>query len=502
MNSSFKRTLALVLAALMCVTSLAACAADGGKEAPTVTTASPTPGDTSPTDSSVPAETEEPRITPNLPAADFEGHKFTVLTKGQYDATFSSRDIYAEGITGEVINDAVYQRNKKIEQIYNFEVVEVGSNDPANVAKNSIMAQNDEYDMLCIRLKDHITSLIHSGYLYDLNTIDLLDLDQPYYDQSAKKYLSIAGKQFVITGDLLTMDNDATTCVLFNKTLFQDLLLEQTIGGSLYDMVKAGKWTLDMLEQCAMLATSDLDGNQKMDDQDRWGMANEEFNSFVFYNAAGLTLFEKDPITDLPTATYNTEKSISVLQRIIPLINAEFSKFYTTSYSQVHPFFKEGKILFHPSQLAEVTLYRAMEFDFGIIPQPKYSEDQDRYYSPIEAYGTNSIAIPITASNLDRTATIIEALSCESMYTVTPAYYEVALEGKMLRDVESTEMLEIILSTAMIELGYMWNWGSIYGSICTATNTNNTNLASTFKVLQKMIDRSIESTIKAIEDLS
>ena len=140
-----------------------------------------------------------------------------------------------------------------------------------------------------------------------------------------------------------------------------------------------------------------------------------------------------------------------------------------------------------------------MEFDFGILPLPKWDEAQENYISPVTAFGSNCISVPITASDLDRTATISEALSCESMYTVTPEYYEVALEDKMLRDVESTEMLEIILSTAMIELGYMWNWGSIYGSICTATTSNNTNLASTFKMLEKMVNRSIESTIKAIE---
>ena len=499
MKRNFKRTLSLVLAALMCTAALSACASDAGKTNPDVTTAAPIAGENNPTDTTASA-TEDTRITPNLPEANFEGHKFTVLTKGQSSATWYSRDIYSEGITGEVISDAVYQRNKKIEEIYNFEVVEVGSTDPATQASNSILAQNDEYDMICIRLKDHITSLINSGYLHDLNTFERMDLTQPYYDQSAMKYLSMGNKQYAVTGDLLTMDNDATRCVLFNKSLFNNLQLSNTIGGSLYDIVKAGKWTFDVLETCSAAATADLNGDQIMDDQDQWGMANEQFNTLALYNAAGLVLFEKDPNTDLPSCTFNTEKSISVLQRIIPMINAEYSKFYSDAYTQVHPFFKEGKILFHLAQLAEVTLYRAMEFDFGIIPLHKLDEAQERYYSPVTAYGSNCISVPITAGDIERTGHIIEALSCESMYTVTPAYYEVALEGKMLRDEESTEMLDIILDTAMFELGYMWNWGSIYGSLCTATTSNNTNLASIFKAVEKVCNRAIETTVKAVSD--
>lgn len=43
------------------------------------------------------------------------------------------------------------------------------SKNPDKDAQNSIMAQLDEYDMFCFRLKDHITSMMTSGYLLDLN---------------------------------------------------------------------------------------------------------------------------------------------------------------------------------------------------------------------------------------------------------------------------------------------------------------------------------------------
>ncbi len=500
MKRNTKRILSIALAALMCAATFVACADDAGSTnttaAPT-TTAAPS-GDAAAT---TPAETTEARITPNVPSANFEGHKFNVLTKGQGSATWYSRDIFSEGVTGEVISDAVYARNKKIEEIYNFEVVEVGSNDPLNQASNSILAQNDEFDMISIRLKDHITSLVTKGYLRDLNQLPLLDTDAVYYDQSAKESISMGGKVFALTGDLLTMDNDATRCILFNKALFTKLQLEQTLGGSLYDLVNQKKWTIEKLELASSSAMADLNGDQLMDQNDQWGMANEQFNTLALLNSSGRFLFEKDN-DDLPVFTANNENVLTALQRIIPLINAEHSLFYSNAYEQVHPYFKEGTILFHLAQLAEVTLYRAMEFDFGIIPLPMWDEAQERYYSPVTAYGSNCISVPITASNVDRTATIIEALSCESMYTVTHAYYETALKGKMLRDEESTEMLDIILSTAVFELGYMWNWGSIYDTIGNLTKSNNTNVSSAFRVLEKVCTRAIENSTKALENLN
>ena len=496
MKQFTQKCLTLALAALMCVSVLSACASDAGTT--NDTTASPAVSESTPTETTAAPETEPPRITPDLPAANFEGHKFTVLTRGTSSSVWYSRDIYAKELTGEVISDAVYKRNKKIEAQYNFEIVEVGSDDVGTQAKNSIQSQTDEFDMIAGRVKDHMTSLITQGYLLDLNTIERIDLTQPYYDQSSMESLSIANKNYIITGDLLTMDNDATRCILFNKPLFENLQLANTIGGTLYELADAGKWTLEVFETCAASATADLNGDQIMDKNDQWGVAHESFNALGFLTGAGMTIFRKDPNTDLPTFAGNNEQVITALTRIIGLMNAEHSFISTNSY-EVYPMFQGGQLLFHPSNLAEVTnTYRAMEFDFGILPTPKYDASQDRYYSPVTAWGSNCISVPITASNLDRTGTIIEALSCESMYTVTPAYFDVALGTKAVRDEESSKMLEIVLDTAVLELTFMWNWGSAYDTIANAALANNTNFASMFKTLTKVVDKTIETSLKNI----
>ena len=491
-----QRTLATVLAVLMCVGMLAACAPDKNPIDSPVTTDPSVSADVT----TEPAGTESTRITPNLPAADFKEYEFTVLTRGGQTGTWASRDIYAEGITGEVINDAVYRRNNKIEQIYNFKIVEIGSDSAHTMAKTSIMAQQDEYDMVCIRLKDHITGLITQGLLLDLNEIALLDLSQPYYDQSAMETLSLGNKLFAVTGDLLIMDNDATRCTVFNADLFEKLQLADQVGGTLYQAVKDGRWTLDMLELCSQAAVSDLNGDQVMTYQDdQWGQANEVFNTFGFLNAGGIFTFEKDE-NDIPVFQANNERCISALQRIIPMMNAEYTLFYSDG-NEVLPNFRDGRILFHNAQIATFsTHYRDMDDAFGIIPLPKHSEEQEEYISPLTAYGSNCISIPITASDVDRTATIIEALSCESMYTLTPAYFENTLKGRILRDEESTVMLDYILANPVFELAYMWNWGGVYGQLTRATTANNSNVASMLKSLEKTAAKAVEYTMKTVSD--
>ena len=57
------------------------------------------------------------------------------------------------------------------------------------------------------------------------------------------------------------------------------------------------------------------------------------------------------------------------------------------------------------------------------------------------------LAVPITATNLERTGIITEALSAESYKRVIPAYYETALKTKYARDDESVQMLDMIANS-------------------------------------------------------
>ena len=71
-------------------------------------------------------ETEEERIKPDIPAtADYGGDEINFLfwqLSSWMGTVRQCRDIYSEGITGEAINDAVYNRNIKIEDAYKVKI--------------------------------------------------------------------------------------------------------------------------------------------------------------------------------------------------------------------------------------------------------------------------------------------------------------------------------------------------------------------------------------------
>ena len=488
-----KRIICLLLALLLAAGSLAACAEKTGPETGAAADTSADPSGSAGQWS----ETEEQRLTPDIPDEDFQGYEFNVLTRGTGSSTWYSRDIYAEAVTGDIISDAVYSRNKAVEEKYHFTVVETGSDTPQEDALKAAGSGLDIYGMYCFRIKDHMTSLVLQGYVRDLNGIDRIDLDRPYYDRNSRNNFSIDNKLFLVTGDLLTMDNDATRCCLFNKEIFEERRIADLVGGTLYDLTERGEWTLEAMAACAGNATSDANGDGVMGLEDKWGMVSEQFNALAFCNAAGIMLFEKDA-DDIPVFTGNNEQTLSVLSDIITMLNQDYCRHYSNAYNEAIPQFKDGLVLFYPAQLADVPLLRAMEFNFGIVPLPKLTKDQDSYHSPVTTYGSNCIAVPSAAVEPERSGSIIEALSCESMYVVTPAYFEVSLKSRLSRDADSAKSVDIILNTAVFELAYMWNLAGIYSSICTAFNNNQPSLAAQFKSASKVAKSEINRMVDSI----
>ncbi|MBR4961421.1 MAG: hypothetical protein IKY52_11025 [Clostridia bacterium] len=487
------RILALLLAALMLSTMTACSEKDTGET---------TADSTAVGEENNAAETEE-RIPTNLPQRDFNGHTFHVLTKGQFNAHWCSKDVYAEELTGEPINDAVFNRNAVVTETYNFSIEELWGTE-ANCtpfAKNAIQAGEDAYDL--ILNGSDTTPLITAGYLMDLQSIPYMDLSKPWYDQNANATLSIAGKLMVTSGELTIMDNNATWCIQFNKNLAADLQLPD-----LYELVKEGKWTLDVMHSYAENASIDLNGDGIHNEFDQWGASGEATNSMFYMMGAGVTNFEKDE-SDIPVLVAGTEKYVDAFQKG-NAINGNFDLCLNVDYGSLRSqytdvwgdcmdkAFSEGRVLFSCAGMNRVTLFRDMEADFGVLPMPKYDEAQAEYYSPVSMWCTSLISVPLTASEPERTGIIIEALSAESLYTLTPAYYDITLQGKAVRDEESAAMLDMIFASRIFDLGNMYLLGDVFNVPGWVAINGPDKLMSTLESKKGPAQTAIDTLVNAV----
>jgi len=498
-----KRSLCILLTFVMVVLVLGSCADSGGDSDNSVTQ-NPDATDTVVPDSEdIPANIE---ILDEFPDVDYGGYEFRILSRGlNYSTHWYAKDIYAEDETGDAINDAVYKRNTKVEEKYNIKIVNIPDDgDLSAIASRAVKAGDDQFDIVSHGLSQ-VIGLMSSGALYDLHSIPSINLSKPWWDQKAKEQLTMNGKLYATTSDYIILDKDATWIIMFNKQLLKDHGLEDP-----YQMVKDGTWTMDKMYEMMSAASIDLNGDGAMDENDQWGIVSQHYNAHAFFNAAGECISKINASSGQPEITMYSQRAIDVCEKIAEMqsnknvtLNADD---YTGKFADVWDglqlgVFNTNRGLFYYAGMNRVTLLRDMETDFGIIPPPKFNNEQSDYCVAIHPGCTSSIAIPVTVENTERTGTILEALTAESKYTLLPAYYDISLKTKFARDDESQEMLDIIFANRIYDLGQVFSWGNAQAFYEQQLNKGTGNLTSYWEKNEIKITTAMQKTMDTLNNL-
>lgn len=442
------------------------------------------------------------RIFSEAPVKDFERYEYRVLSRDESNERWCARDITAEIEIGDQFIDAVYKRNIVIEEKYNIIITNRMSNNMLNDAKKSITSGNDDYDIMMGGLGGFAETLSQGGYLTDLKNVPYIDLGKPWYDQKANEQLTIANKLYVTVNDISTIARDATWVYLFNKKILAELALENP-----YQLVRDGKWTIDkMLEMCKDVS-KDLNGDGKMGIEDLYGYAGETENLYYGVVSAGRELIKKDG-NDMPVYVGLDDAGLTAFNKLLTVLGDKnlslraddwYGRGFDVWLGMMDVNFTEGRIFFFDTNMANVQTYRNMEADFGIIPSPKLDEAQKEYISNITVMWTNSLCMPVTVPDFERTGIITDALAAESLYTLIPAYYDVQLKTKIARDDESSEMLDIIFAGRKYDLGSIYNWGGLINKFSEAMQKNSPNIVSSLESIEAKIKSEIQKTIDAYE---
>ncbi len=487
-----KRTsiLALLLAALI----LTGCGTTESTETTADTTAptETTPAETEPTLESVAASYSD---------RDYGGYSFRIVDRSGETGTFRTIDVYAEELTGEAINDAVYNRNTLLEETMKVKLVEIGSSNVLDSVKESVLAGTDDYDLANYGIS-FFASIVTQNMLADYRQIPTIQADAAYWDQLIYSDCAIMGKSFFMTGDISIMDNYGTWCFLFNKDMIRDFDLENP-----YTLVDEGKWTIDKMDEMATVVLNDTDGDGKWTKEDTYGFSTEGYNVLALWGSAGYRILDNGA-DGKPMFSYSSEDSIDTLVRMLELQYAPHSTLGSKSNIVVggtaiensnSQQFVLGRSLFYYGGMVVITNMREFDTDFGVLPAPKKDEAQPEYRSSYSCYNMTVYSIPVTVTDLSRTGDIMDAMAHMSLYTLTPAYYDRTLIGKSTRDEESKPMIDLILRSRNFDLGVLFNTGKVRDTISGMTKPDT--VASSLKSLEKSANTDLDKLIADIESM-
>ncbi len=481
-----KITTALLFCAMLL--SLTAC----GDATSTETTASTAATETQPT------ETETTYVKANLPERDFGGETFTFFAR-IYENVWSASDLLAKETTGEMINDAVYTRTTYIEDTYNLTLDAVASEKEVMLdqMKTVVTSGDNTYCAFVSDVYDAGGCAV-AGMLYDMNTTGNIDFDARWWSQMTNDALSLGGKQYYATGDIFLIDNKAARVFYFNK----DIAIEAGLDDP-YELVKNNQWTLDTYVALNEAVAQDVDGDGAMDpDTDIYGTMSQTNLGMVLYIGSGNKMSDKDA-DDMPVFACDSANAIETLMAISQAISGkEYIRTDDNStISSLHPDnvmrFMEGRALFIPEVLVHIETMRAADIDVGILPPPKFTAEQENYYCYADGWCVNVVSLPKTNPEPEKISFVLEAMAADSLNNLTPAYYEVCLTDKYVRDQESVEMLDLIMNSVIMDNANVFSWGNIENTVKNALSKGD-GLASSIASARKSVESAMDKTMTAL----
>ena len=176
-------------------------------------------------------ETSDPTLDSNgflldsIPAdTNFGGATVNILIR----EAVADTEFFVEEETGDIVDDALYERNATVEDRLGVDLNfipqpgEWNEKDTFNgLIKNSVMAADGAYD-LCAVLSNQLSTLTLDGLLTNLNSLDYLDFEKPWWAKGLLDELAVDNKLYFASGDASLGLINGMMCVFYNKQLCED----------------------------------------------------------------------------------------------------------------------------------------------------------------------------------------------------------------------------------------------------------------------------------------
>jgi len=518
-----KRFLTFLLSVLMLVSIVLFAVSCGNDSKKTDTTASTTTAERSTETTTASTETEvteteedqtttetEPETTvltgrekmPGHEDVDFGGLTFLISSNCDADDSWEDgKDFWVESITNDAVNDAVYERNEVMKNLYNCDIM-VDSGGKDNGFNADVASGGGKY-IAATKLYGPVKSYV-SGTYYNLLKLDV-DFTQDYWDQNYIDSFAVDGRLFNIVGDFSICTFKGAWIIFYNKDVYETKFSDVDI----YQMVREKKWTWDAMENMMETIKNDANGDQKYEfsegsDADILGFISTDQNAQGFYFATGerTVRVSDDKSTYVPAIP--TTRGNDILDRMISFLNVE--SYVMTGYTSVQTALQNGTTLFGGEVLDVLRrMSNAENLRIGILPLPMLDENQDTYHCYVNRHAVSPLAVPTSYSNLEVVSNFLTLFAYHSSMIVRPAFIN-TYKYTYTSDEESAEMLDIILNNRVYDPGYLDEITSItsfIGYISTMISNKKNNYTKFVAKMETSMNSEIDelvTKIKSVDD--
>ena len=419
-------------------------------------------------------------------------------------------ELACEKLLNDPLYDAIHYRNIDVETRLGVSIKTIEQDGSFNnrTAWNerlstSVLTNSGDYDGTAFYLSTG-SALAKDGIFYNLCDLEkgsggYLEFSKPWWNQSLVDELGVFGTLFFVGGSLTISQAANGYCVFFNRDMFNEKFPEEGDAG-LYQLVRDGKWTADKMANYISQVWTDTNSNGVVDDGDIVGVLShataggEGSLLDAWIPAMGLKITETNMFGEVELALINS-RTVPAYEKMRKIFSNNPGALLTAT-STVETTMPNGTVLFITQKLDYGTEMRESQVNYGVVPSPKYDEEQDTYYT---GFGNVASALAIcsnlSSSRAEMVSAVLEVLSAESYKQVVPLYYGTILQGRYSREQADAEMYNLILDSFVFSFGFAYSSLSLDG-----VGAIFRNLSPNFDI-QNHIDSKKDSWATKLEEL-
>ena len=405
-----------------------------------------------------------------------------------------------EELTGERLDDAIYNRNRFVEDKLNCIIKDNPATwNPGSVLERAVAAGTGEMD-LAYGLIEQAGGLIMKGYLKNYKELPNIDMTKSYWDQGAIENLTILDKMYFGLLDFGFDHYESMTVLFYNGALLDQYQLEDP-----YELWVNDEWVIDKFSSMVTAVSSDENG----DGQYKLGtdiicLAGREYWFQPMLFASDMSLVSWDKENSAFVLNMDGENFIKVAEKISEIYVPENADHVNYSdYDLGRTAFSEGKALFYSRLMGDYRHLRGVEDDYGVIGFPRYDYSSKETYCFVQNPGTFFLPVDVSDDNGDgqddypEIGSFLEAIAAYTHDYTLKEYTESAVIGKGLRDQNSVTVFRKLIASRSFDLMHAFTFNGISDAFCKAVKSGE-GFASSARTLNKAFSKNAEKLIEAI----
>ena len=474
-----KRYIAAILAALM-IASMSGCNNSTSDNETKANTSTETTG-TKTTGSET--EAEETTFSASLAKQDYNGADFRIYTSNTINGIVNTILInHADEQTGEILNDTLFNRDLFVGAM------------AGNLSKG-ILAGDSGYELIIQDHAETARNLAAQSCIYPLNMVPGIQLDKEYWFPKVNSTSYIGDSLYFASSMISPRYYGSVYLMMFNRDLAENLGLED-----IYGLVSDGKWTLDKTIELSRQAVNDTNGDGTIDGNDTLGFFWDSHEAFII--GAGCHLVESE--NGHLVSKMDSEKMVNLFQKMVSFFQEEGEVWDgTEGYDNV---FNDGNALFFNPCAFDLAGFRDLEYDFGILPMPKYDETQAEYVAFSQPWVNTTAIIPVTLTGdaLAMVGTVTDGMVAYGYDYVRPAVFENVLMLKSTRDEQSAKIIDLIFQNVTVELSTSMYFGNFSSEIGQFFNRKlgQQDITSLYASVKDSLEASLKSTEEQYKEIA